>query len=110
VFPVVYFVQQKGNPEGLIKIGKTTMVNVLDRLADLQIGSPVILQILRVLPKEKDDHPYHRMFIQARCHSEWFRPVPKLMEFIDSIPANEVDGKTSLRKEKWVWALNHMHA
>lgn len=74
----VYFVDAPDDPNGLIKIGYAT--DVSRRVRAHQIGSPLRLRLLGVLP---DVHPdverrLHRRFDEARVRGEWFRPVDRL--------------------------------
>jgi len=68
----VYFAQ--GVDGGLVKIGFARCVN--SRLKDLQIGSPVILQIVKIINHcDMEVERYlHKRFDQFRRHGEWFDP------------------------------------
>ncbi|GHX89544.1 hypothetical protein VCSRO111_0606 [Vibrio cholerae] len=58
------------NPKsGLIKIGRT--INLNTRMSALQCGSGVLLDILFVIPKDKEKH-LHKKFANYRVHGEWF--------------------------------------
>jgi hypothetical protein len=68
-----YFIQAAR--VGHIKIGRA--IDPLQRLAELQTGSPVKLELLAVL---RGDHEamLHRKFADLRIHGEWFRPGMRL--------------------------------
>lgn len=76
----VYFIQAgEGGP---IKIGLTE--DVTKRVAALQTGNPEKLAVLLTIPGgPKEERRMHRMFSYARITGEWFRPVPKLLRFIE---------------------------
>jgi hypothetical protein len=91
---MVYFIQEVGNPEGLIKIGQSEMPRL--RLTALQTGSPVHLGILKVIPDAYDDGSYHGRFRSAGHHGEWFTPTPELVAFIAALPESPYDGLQAL--------------
>lgn len=79
---VVYFVRAA---TGHIKIGRSADPEL--RLRDLQLGSPVRLVLVGTIatsPEDTEARLHHR-FSAAREHGEWFRPVPELLTFIQSL-------------------------
>lgn len=68
----IYFVQAVDG--GLVKIGSA--VNVNNRLKEHQCGSPLILQIIKVIPDVaiKFEKQLHKRFAKYRMHGEWFLP------------------------------------
>ena len=73
----IYFVQAIGEPF-YIKIGQAK--DPLQRTADLQVGSPVILELLaavRVEQMNQFEKLFHEYFASKRKHGEWFdiRPM-----------------------------------
>ena len=76
----IYFVQA---PNGLFKIGKSK--NPKARLKTLQVGSPVLLKIKKVvqggLYLESILHIY---FKHLRKHGEWFKPDYELKQFLNN--------------------------
>lgn len=79
----VYFVRARSG--GLIKIGKA--VNVANRLALFQMGSPVPLEVVAVVRK---CHPYlerrlHNYFAAHRVRGEWFAPSLELLRLIGQL-------------------------
>jgi hypothetical protein len=84
----VYFVT--GQTTRLIKIGKSA--DVCHRIADMQVGSPDTLIVLRVLTTESSDYFYHRKFLADWVRGEWFRPSNTLLDFIESLPKSAYDG------------------
>jgi hypothetical protein len=76
----IYFVQPTDG--GLIKIGQTRN-SPQKRLAELQIGCPVPLELLGVLPGTiEHERSLHRRFADLRQHNEWFEPGERLLYFI----------------------------
>lgn len=79
----LYFIRESGGV-GPIKIGCSR--KIAQRLAGLQSGSPVILEILADI---HGGHGLERMlhydFAKHRLHGEWFEPCPELLALIDKI-------------------------
>lgn len=94
---MVYFIQEHKNPKGLIKIGQSE--NVRERLENLQIGSPVLLQVLKVMPAEEYEARIHARFAKFWVRGEWFSPSKDLMDFIGDLPSSEHDGYIAAFKE-----------
>lgn len=66
----IYFVAAPA--QGLVKIGYTT--NMKERLSALLTGSPVKLDILKVIPGSYvDERGWHRRWAIYRTRGEWFR-------------------------------------
>lgn len=79
----VYFVHPAGG--GPIKIG-WSRTSPVDRLAELQIGSPVIIELIGAFRAEKhDESDLHEEFAALRMHGEWFRPSAELWARIDDL-------------------------
>jgi hypothetical protein len=77
---VIYFMQAR--MLGLIKIG-CSGASLKTRQEMLQTGCPVPLDLLGVMPGDKDiESSLHRRFAFANEQGEWFRPVPELLQFI----------------------------
>ena len=77
--PGIYFVQAEDG--GLIKIGWS--IDCEHRLRDMQIGSPVRLKLLVIVPgNRKRERQLHQHWAHLRAHGEWFRPAPELLESI----------------------------
>jgi hypothetical protein len=74
----VYFIQPIAG--GLVKIGVSVAPEA--RLAALQCGSPVDLQILRVIPcaDRKLESRIHAAFAEHRVRGEWFLPTVLQLE------------------------------
>ena len=76
----IYFVQAVGG-SGLIKIGWS--IDCDERLRALQIGSPVPLCILAIIPgTRRREQLLHEYWKHLRAHGEWFQPSPELLESI----------------------------
>ena len=74
----VYFI----SGGGLIKIGVT--INPKQRLSALQIGSPLPLCLLAVMPGGPSlEADLHKRFQGLRVHGEWFHPDSLLTDFIE---------------------------
>lgn len=71
----VYFIQARTG--GPVKIGFSYSPS--HRLADLQIGCPVRLQIIAKIPgTDEVERELHRELAKDRSHGEWFRPTDRL--------------------------------
>lgn len=83
----VYFIQgEKGGP---IKIGYST--NVESRVKELQTGFPTKLVVLALIPgRIWHETELHKRFQKHRLHGEWFKPVPELLEYIESVKREQV--------------------
>ncbi len=80
----VYFIQAVDG--GLIKIGKSE--DPINRLATIQMYSPVKLQILAATPHLKEK-AMHKAFADERVHGEWFKPSDRLLALISEVAASE---------------------
>lgn len=78
---LVYFVQ--GIDGGPIKIGRADEPAL--RLRELQLGSPVLLQLLAVVKGGRyREACLHEQFAILRMHGEWFSPGVDLLQWIAS--------------------------
>lgn len=78
----VYLVQR--DSDGAIKIGFTS--DVMRRVKEVRKESSAEVSLLAVFPGDKPDElRIHGRFREARLDGEWFRPVPELLDFIDSL-------------------------
>jgi hypothetical protein len=79
----VYFVRA-GADNGLIKIGYAS--DVPARVAQLQIGCPLSLEVLATIEGTTEDEKlFHEMFESSRERDEWFRPTSKVLAMVDQI-------------------------
>lgn len=91
---VVYFVQAlHGGP---VKIGHTYLGKFLSRLTNLQVSHPFDLVTRRLVvgtwKVERGLHNYFREHgTRGGRKSEWFWPVPELVEISDALPLKESD-------------------
>jgi hypothetical protein len=77
----VYFI---AGSVGAVKIGSARDVG--KRLADLQCGSPIPLEVLATSEGgEKLEREYHRRFATHRLHGEWFERTPSLQAQIERL-------------------------
>ena len=77
----VYLARQVGGV-GPIKIGCSS--SAWSRLATLQAGSPVALELLASFPGGvRRERELHRRFAPLRLHGEWFRAEGDLLRFLD---------------------------
>jgi hypothetical protein len=68
----------------MIKIGTAKCVR--SRLAELQVGSPVILELLLAIPGSRDlERHLHIQHQALRAHGEWFRAEGPLLNHIERI-------------------------
>jgi hypothetical protein len=83
---IIYFIQGEGIP--LIKIGFT--VRIEQRLAGLQIGSPVLLSVVaQCTGTLRGELLLHQTFNYCRAHGEWFMPDDKLRQLIELVKGAE---------------------
>lgn len=69
---------------GPVKIGRAG--DPEQRLVAMQRDSPVPLELLATIRGRPIlELQLHYRFREAALHSEWFRPVPELLEFIEAI-------------------------
>lgn len=77
----VYFI--RAGEDGPIKIGFTGGSPYV-RMRDLQTGNHERLRLLGAVPgTSKDENAFHRRFGDLRGEGEWFRPEPRLIQFIE---------------------------
>lgn len=80
---MVYFVSTTA---GMVKIGSA--VDVLARLGELQVGSPVTLALLGVIDGGRlREKQIHKQFAHLRVRGEWFRGTPELSAYIKKVCA-----------------------
>lgn len=73
----VYFVEGSG----LLNIG--VAMDVRDRVASLQVGSPVKLVIRATFPGGHGvERQFHERWAAHHSHGEWFKPCPEIKRFI----------------------------
>jgi len=79
---VIYFIQQEN--DGAIKIGISN--NFKKRLRQLQTGSPYKLNILTIINGDEElEKQLHSKFAEYRLSGEWFKPVEKLVNYINKL-------------------------
>jgi DNA-binding XRE family transcriptional regulator len=75
---MIYFIKQ----ENYVKIGFTNRFKA--RLNDLQVGSPVKLEVLAIIEGDKkDENTLHQKFNHICSNGEWFMYCDELKSFID---------------------------
>lgn len=63
----------------MVKIGRSTVRGVVDRVAALQTGSPVALSLVHSVPApEWVETHLHERFKAHHVRGEWFRDVPEI--------------------------------
>jgi hypothetical protein len=78
---LIYFVREKGNPDGLVKVGCS--FDPYERLQQLQMFSPVRLALLGFLQGDrKVEKDFHRALKEQHAWGEWFRPSMRLDFYI----------------------------
>ncbi len=86
---MIYFIQERGRPDALIKIGYTASLR--KRLRDLGNGHGGELDVLACIGGDRQiEAALHRQFASLRAKGEWFRPDGPLLEFVRRLP-NKVD-------------------
>ncbi len=79
---IVYFMQADN---GLIKIGKSSPVNIKRRLQGLRAGSPCSLKLLYCFSGTKGtEKQLHFALADYRKHGEWFSPGLRLINMLPS--------------------------
>lgn len=79
---VVYFIRCA--EAARIKIGTTT--NLERRLASIQAGTPLRIELLVTLTGDsRIEKKIHAQFAHLRVHGEWFEAAPDLLEYIDGL-------------------------
>ncbi len=78
---MIYFIQAE--TVNHIKIGYVNGDDASDRLAELQVGSPVPLRLIGTMPGTMEDEKnLHRRFASSRLSGEWFRSTPELLQLV----------------------------
>lgn len=81
-FSQVYFLQEGGT--GAIKIG--VAMDVRARVRGLTSGTPHQLVVLVAIDGDRSvERTTHRRFRQACIRGEWFRPIPELLAYIQTL-------------------------
>lgn len=95
----VYFIKAK--KVNLVKVGAAR--NPAQRLKSLQIGSPVELKLLFVIPYGgyMIESKLHKDFKQFHNHGEWFNYTPEIRQRIKDI-------KLILREQGWTRFANQL--
>lgn len=85
--PTIYFAQAgEGGP---VKIGWTAKPR--RRFATLQTDCWLRVDILASIPGSmRDEAALHERFRAHRIRGEWFRPVPELLAFAESVETEKV--------------------
>lgn len=81
---MIYFIQEI-EPPFRIKIGYSA--NPDKRIATLAATLPQLIQILKVIPGDKEDEQWlHERWREFRVNRkrEWYYPAPELLEYIDT--------------------------
>lgn len=80
--PKIYFIQSESGP---VKIGFATK-SAVARMSELQVGSYEELNLLKwILGTKEEESALQERFSEARIRGEWYRPVPELMSYIESL-------------------------
>lgn len=79
----VYFIRPKGK-KGPIKIGCS--VRTARRLRDIEIWSPVLLEIAATAPGDnRHELALHDRFMESHLHGEWFDANPELIALVAQV-------------------------
>ena len=91
----VYFALDRDSGE--IKIG--TSKKVRSRMKNVARETKRSIVVMATVDGDREvEQSLHRRFRHARIRGEWFRPVPELLDYIDSIKPSE-DGVVSCKGE-----------
>jgi hypothetical protein len=86
----VWFIYAIKAPNNLIKIGRAK--NPKERLASLQIGSPVKLELLAcVKARWSLEGQLHKLLAAYRSHGEWFKPHDSVLQVVELIADQRTD-------------------
>jgi Meiotically up-regulated gene 113 len=85
---MIYFVQEEF---GLfIKFGFNNGNDLSNRLRTLQVGCPGLHTLLLAIPGTKrDEKVWKKRFRKDQLRGEWFRPVPELLQAIETARASQ---------------------
>lgn len=98
---MVYFITSSHGGEIRVKIGYTAS-DPMDRLRNLQCGSPVPLGIYTAFDGDKEtERRFHETFAPLRLHGEWFLMKGKLRDFMLVL----LDDANSRRPANWTHIL-----
>jgi hypothetical protein len=82
--PLVYFVQATDG--GPIKIGKSNVVQLRDRVASLQIANPAELRVLACIAGDhRTEHQLHVALSAYRVRGEWFEDNEVVRRTMDQL-------------------------
>jgi hypothetical protein len=82
---LIYFIHSLDDPCGLVKIGYTDRP-VENRIAALQVGSPVRLSLLLAIEGTlRTEQLIHHRLRASRVFGEWFAPTPAVVKFIRAL-------------------------
>jgi predicted nucleic acid-binding Zn ribbon protein len=85
----VYVIGVVGDSDSVIKIGYARSVE--ERLKVLQIGSPVMLEVIASADgRISHEQRLHRMLMASKSHGEWFRRTPEVIRMVDIIRSNQL--------------------
>lgn len=95
---MIYFVQE--DPDGPIKIGCST--DPSRRLNTLQTGQPRSLELLAVLPGDRElEKQIHERCARFCIRGEWFEPAQELLDFIYENSTNRVEPQPDGTARLW---------
>lgn len=88
---MIYFIRPE-HSAGPIKIGHTAKTTAVPRLACLQAGSPVPLEVIATCAGDLLlERRFHAAFAAYRMHGEWFRPSEGLLLVLEMIREGSFD-------------------
>jgi hypothetical protein len=85
-----WFIYAIRAPNNLIKLGRAK--NPTERLAALQIGSPVKLTLIAwARARWSLEGKVHKLLAESREHGEWFRPDDPVLQIVELIADQDTD-------------------
>lgn len=101
----VYFIGGADWRLGRVKIG-VTRSRPEERLASLQTGSPVLLELYGYVPGGVDlERMLHSTFAPVRLHGEWFSMDGKLLALVSDIYGQKF-GRMSISEDEFLNAVS----
>jgi hypothetical protein len=93
----IYFIQQ--GKDGPVKIGISWEIK--KRLRDISVSSPFNPVVLALIPGNREkEKQLHRKFKKEHLRGEWFKASDRLMEFIRTLPNNNISQSVKMDREK----------
>jgi len=97
---MIYFLQEEFGR--FIKIGFNNGNDLDNRLRTLQVGCPGLHKLLLVIPgTQQEEWAWQLQFQKDKLRGEWFRPVPDLLQAIETARASQPKISPMTRPKGW---------